>query len=81
MEIWPNEVCDRAKPLMQEFLQRACGLDIQFIKEDFVTRVEHWSQSSASVVISLYVILCFADRGFGFVDCHSYPFHELINYL
>jgi len=66
---------------MQEFLQRACSLDIQCVEEDFVARVEHQSWSSVSVVIFLHVVLCFVDCGFGFIDCCPHPFRELVDCL
>ena len=66
---------------MQEFLQRACGSDIRCVEEDFVTWVEHWSWSSVSVVVPLYVFLCFADRGLHFFNRHSHSFHKLVDRL
>ena len=32
-----------------------------------------------SVVIPLHVVLCLMDRGFGFVNCHSHSFCELVD--
>ena len=66
---------------MQEFLQRACGSDIQCIKKEFVTQVEHQSWSSALVIVPLHVFLCFADCGLHFFDCYSHPFRKLVDYL
>ena len=63
---------------MREFLRRAHGSDIQCIEEDWV---EHWSWSSASVVVPLHVFLHFADRGLCFFDHHSHPFCKLIDHL
>jgi len=48
------------------------------IKEDFITQVEHWSQSSSLVVVSFHVILCFADCRLCFFDRCPHPFcHKL----
>ena len=70
-----------AESLMREFLRRARSPDVRCVEEDFVARFEHWSRSSLLVVIPLHVILCFADCGFGFVDCHPHPLCELIDRL
>jgi len=66
---------------MREFLQRACGSDIRCVEEDFVTWVEHWSWSSASVVVPLHVFLRFADRRLCFFNRHSHPFRKLVDCL
>jgi len=66
---------------MRKFLRRARGSDIRCVEEDFVTWVEHRSWSSASVVVSLHVFLCFADRGLRFFDRHSHPLHKLVDRL
>jgi len=70
-----------AKPLMREFLRRTRSLDIRCVKEDFVARVEYWSQSSVSVIIPFHVILCLADRGFYFFDRCSHPLREFVDCL
>jgi len=70
-----------AESSMREFLQRARSPDVRCIEEDFVARFEHQSRSSLSVVIPLHIVLCFADRGFGFVDCRPYPLRELVDRL
>jgi len=68
-----------AKPLMREFLQRTHSPDIQCVEEDFVARVEYWSQSFALVIIPFYVVLCLVDRELRFFVCCSYPLHKLVD--
>ena len=66
---------------MQEFLQRARGLDSRRVEKDFVVWVEHQSWSSVLVVVPLHIFLYFADRGLCFFDRHSHPFCKLVNCL
>jgi len=66
---------------MREFLQRTRSPDIRCVKEDFVTRVEYWSRSSASVVIPFHVVLCLVDRRFHFFDRCSHPLREFVDCL
>jgi len=40
-----------------------------------------YHQSSSLVIVSFYVVLCFADHRLCFLDCCLHPFHELINCL
>jgi len=68
-----------AKSSMRKFLRRACSPDVRCIEEDFVARFEHRSRSSLSVIIPLHVILCFADCGFGFINCRPHPLRELVD--
>jgi len=66
---------------MREFLQRVHSLDIQCIKEDFVTSVEHQSQSSSLVIVSFHVIPCLADHRLRFFNCCPHSFCEFVDYL